>query len=974
MAGSSLHRLFQLGTLGTLSDARLLELFVSRRGEEAAEAAFEELVNRHGPMVLRVCRGLLRDEHDAEDAFQAVFLVLAGRAGSIRNGRSAASWLFGVAHRVAGRIRRSAARRRRLARDVAEQASEGVRANEEASDGEVLHEEIDRLPERLRTAVVLCYLEGLTYDAAAQRLGLSEDSIRGRLARARDRLRRRLTGRGITLPAALLAAGSVAEGHGRAAVSMPLTASLVGSTTRVALGVQAGETATVLARGVLRSMAISHLRSAALILVAVLGSGLMAWHAVAARDDGKGRPAKQPGPARAAARPSASPEPARSVDDPDGPYAISGRVSVEGSGEPVPDARLDISLGFPNHSPILGESQDHSRDVRTGADGRFRIEIPAGFALIGLAELPPGYFYSPGKWDRSPPDVILSRESPVSRKDYVVRRGITWDFRVGGGSGGAPASATVYFTSPAEDFVARSDPSGKAILTLPPDARKLSGRVIGGGELHSSIGLELEWKSGFRPDAVRSIDPDLERPGRFHLTDEGGKSAMIGAVSLAEQDRPLGLRRQGASATIIGADAIKPVIDRGKLMIGVELPRSDAEQHSELTGLVLDPRGQPVPGARVGLVLFHDGGREGFLSTDRRNWSTTDPRGRYHIKATWIARPAGNPGVFQLAATKPGFARAESDAFAPGSGRGGRPRELAPIRLGPDVTLCGTVIDPRRRPVEGAWVEVRPARIGNEAYTARTDRNGHFALRGFPGGPLRLEVRYGDLRRRDSYPAIGSSREIEIPLQASPRPGAPRPAPIAPPGRPRSLATGQPAPEWQVDEWSDGKPRRLADFRGRIVFLDFWCATADTCVSALPVLNRLKDRFEPRGVVFLSIHRPGTDESTIRRVLLANQSSLVYAIDRGTGVGEQDIGGVTADRYGVRVETSFFLIDQEGKIALRPQEPSIQPKVQAIMKEVGIDPGVRRMPEHQFQLLLEKLYTSEIEDLLKATDRGAARP
>ena len=127
--------------------------------------------------------------------------------------------------------------------------------------------------------VVLCYLEGLTYDAAAQRLGLSEDSIRGRLARAGDRLRRRLTGRGMTLPAALLAAGTIAEGHARAAVSMPLPASLVDSTTRVALGVQAGEAAAVLARGVLRSMVMSHLRSAALILVAVLGSGLMAWHA-----------------------------------------------------------------------------------------------------------------------------------------------------------------------------------------------------------------------------------------------------------------------------------------------------------------------------------------------------------------------------------------------------------------------------------------------------------------------------------------------------------------------------------------------------------------------------------------------------------------------------------------------------------------------------------------------------------------------
>ena len=109
-------------------------------------------------------------------------------------------------------------------------------------------------------------------------------------------------------------------------------------------------------------------------------------------------------------------------------------------------------------------------------------------------------------------------------------------------------------------------------------------------------------------------------------------------------------------------------------------------------------------------------------------------------------------------------------------------------------------------------------------------------------------------------------------------------------------------------------------------------------------------------------------------MLLANQSSLVYAIDRDRGVGEQDIGGVTADRYGARVATSVFLIDREGKIALRPQDPSLGLKVQALMKEAGIGPGPRGMTEEQFQVLLEKLYTREIEDLLKAPNRGAARP
>ena len=117
MAGSpsdrvlrQVHRLLNVGAVGTMSDAELLDRFIGRR-DEIAEAAFEELVIRHGPMVLRICRSLLHDAHDSEDAFQAIFLVLANRAGSIRRNSSVAGWLFGVAHRVSTRARRSAARR-----------------------------------------------------------------------------------------------------------------------------------------------------------------------------------------------------------------------------------------------------------------------------------------------------------------------------------------------------------------------------------------------------------------------------------------------------------------------------------------------------------------------------------------------------------------------------------------------------------------------------------------------------------------------------------------------------------------------------------------------------------------------------------------------------------------------------------------------------------------------------------------------
>ena len=196
-----IRQLYSLGTLGGTTDARLLAQFLDGR-DAGAEVAFEVLVERHGPMVFDVCRGVLRDEHAAEDAFQATFLVLARKAGSLWVKDSLGSWLHGVAHRVASRARSDAIRRRQCERQAVERS--GSAANDNAipdvfrSDAElVLSEEIARLPEKYRAPTVLCYLESLSYEAAASRLGLTESTVRGRLARARERLRFRLTRRGI---------------------------------------------------------------------------------------------------------------------------------------------------------------------------------------------------------------------------------------------------------------------------------------------------------------------------------------------------------------------------------------------------------------------------------------------------------------------------------------------------------------------------------------------------------------------------------------------------------------------------------------------------------------------------------------------------------------------------------------------------------------------------------------------------------
>ncbi len=232
--------LFNLGSLGALPDGELLSLFASRR-DEAGELAFAVLVERHGPMVHRVCRSILRDEHDAQDAVQATFLVLVRRGGSVRNRGSLGSWLHGAALRVASCARVSASRRSaRERRAAALVPADAVGATNESGLSEVLHEELDRLPERHRAAIVLCYLEGLPCDAAASRLGVPVGTVKSRLTRGRERLRAQLIRRGFAPSAGLLFPAGWVDG-----VSPGLPAGAVESIARTAVIFAAGDEASL---------------------------------------------------------------------------------------------------------------------------------------------------------------------------------------------------------------------------------------------------------------------------------------------------------------------------------------------------------------------------------------------------------------------------------------------------------------------------------------------------------------------------------------------------------------------------------------------------------------------------------------------------------------------------------------------------------------------------------------------------------
>ncbi|HEY7313749.1 MAG TPA: sigma-70 family RNA polymerase sigma factor [Gemmataceae bacterium] len=329
------------------TDGPLLRRFADHRDE----AAFDALLRRHGPLVLGVCRRVLGDAHDAEDAFQAAFLVLARRAAALDRRGSVAGFLYTVAYHIALRARADAARRRERERRAAKMPA--IQATDDLLWRDlrpVLDEELNRLPEKYRAPILLCYLEGKTQEEAAALLGWTKGTVSGRLARARDILRGRLARRGLALSAAALSAGLAEE------ASAALSASLRKATLDAALCFAAGQTPTgvvadlaqaaLRGTGLLKGKAIVALLLAATVLAAGTGALVSQMNDSASAPSSKGEESKS--------------EPKR-VDvqgDPLPPGAVVRLGSVRlCQGGPVrsaafsPDGKLLASSGHYGHNP-----------------------------------------------------------------------------------------------------------------------------------------------------------------------------------------------------------------------------------------------------------------------------------------------------------------------------------------------------------------------------------------------------------------------------------------------------------------------------------------------------------------------------------------------------------------------------------------------------------------------------------------------
>jgi RNA polymerase sigma factor (sigma-70 family) len=578
--------------LANAPDGGLLDLFARRRDE----AAFDSLLRRHGPMVLRVCRDIMTNAHDAEDAFQATFLVLACNAAKVRNRASVAGFLHGTAYRVAVRAKGRAARRRAVEREAAQMCT-GTTETGRAGDTleTIVHEELARMPEAERQALVLCHLEGQTHEQAAAALRWPVGSVSRRLKRACERLRERLAGRGVALPAV----GSLVAGlavSSQAAVPATLATATVrvvgdhvaGSTLMAASGVPA----VALAREVLHSMNALKLTglAALVVIVGLVASGT----ALRSAGDGPRSPAPPPGvdgqvselrPGEPGDRDEGAP-PARDE--------APRRPVLDRHGDPLPPgALLRVGTGRLRHSgPVSAVT--FSSDGRTLASAAIQDSVrlwgSAGGELKGELDLR-NYFLSGGAVGLalSPDGKTIATGNPdcsVSLWDVEAKKERC---RLTGHAG---LVRTLFFT-----------PDGKTLITTGGDGSADDGTVrfwdAAGGEGTGSIKADARWVLG----AALSAD------GKTLAT--GGEDQVIRLWNVADRkpfrefragDRVFRLAFAPDGRTVASAEGrFIRLVDAGN---GTE--RRKIETATGSRGLAFSPDGKLLASAEDSTVALHD--------------------------------------------------------------------------------------------------------------------------------------------------------------------------------------------------------------------------------------------------------------------------------------------------------------------------------------------------------------------------------
>ena len=753
------HTIFRAGSSASMTDGQLQERY--RAGtSDAAEAAFAALVERHACLVFGSCRAVLGDAHDAEDAFQATFLVLARRARSIRGEGSMASWLSRVARRIAIKARRRAVIRRGHEREAAERATRrdgSARAPEFYGE---LYEEIDRLPEKFRGPVVLCDLEGYSYEQAAEQLLVPVGTVRSRLSRARGRLRSRLIRRGLA-PASAGAAILLGTRSATAAPPLATTEAVIRAATDLAAG-RAGAgaisaEAAWLAHSFLRSRRMVRLAMIAMTLIsaglAALGAGM-----------------------RAAPR-----EPSLVVAEAPASEMVFAKV-VDMQGRPVPGQEVHVLGGIGGHRTLKSDAGGMAR-IPVDVNGRrflMLIAVPdektIGWATLGVGpeDRARGTADDPLTLTLRPRDesitgsVVDRGGRPIAGvrvnveymhndiNGWVTRYGVTfpgwpivavtdeqgrYTIPLPRGTGGSLLTRHRRYAGPWIRFGTDRQPIGPtpldpagSIVGVIMDAatgRPVAGASVGAQALEHRLKIVGMWGEATTDDRGRFEIGGLA-PGIFNVLflhgPEGRHTMTAAAVEAvrvkADRDTEADLSAvegRKLRGTVVDAEtkAHLPGVMVG--YYGTARPRSGAAVMSATT----DAAGRfelAIPPGRSYVYIMD---RSSAVHSSKRDLDVLADRDPEPIRLLGSAAPTVERPI---AKAKIGAVRKAAEKTAAKQARD-EPEEKAPGTL-----LTGRVVDPAGAPVPGVRVYCNEGQL----VEAATDRDGEFILEGVPDGPQSL--------------------------------------------------------------------------------------------------------------------------------------------------------------------------------------------------------------------------------------------
>ena len=613
--------------------------------------------------------------------------------------------------------------------------------------------------------------------------------------------------------------------------------------------------------------------------------------------------------------------PALGQESIDANYRMEGVVTEAGTNRPVAGATVQVL--------IESEHQADKRVRRATSDsqGRYSLPLPVGHAVAWLLQPPAGYV--PGKVLDSEA-FATTPEQPAFQKDYQVRRGTAWPVVVRLPAD-APRSRTVLFLSQQREgelFSAFGEVAddGRCVVTLPSD---------GAGEFHISCGdqervlvapgdMKLSVAKEFRTDRVSSLHPLAG--GDIELRDEAGRKATLHGLQATLKDRAI------------------------TLVVEMKVAAATTERH--IVGRVIDTQGEPLGEVEVKL---------GNAAT-----AISEANGVFRLAISQF--PEGEP--VSLVVTKDGYGGIDTESRAVEFDTS-QSADWGEIKLSPGSFVRVRVVGPDGKPLAGAIVEPQNG-FAARAQIARTDAEGFCTLKNLPAGVVPVFARFGTLAASTKLPLMEGDSEPVVVKLSPPRDVVT----IARAGRPKALATGALAPELQIAAWSDGKARKLADYRGKVVVLDFWGVWCGPCISSIPAMKQLHDKYKDEDVVFLGIHTAGTDMSLIQKLLKQQAWQTVTGLDAGDDIDNS----TTVDAFSVHQFPTVMVLDRQGKIAFNSADQPADPEQvrKQVMKQLEEDAKSLGLPwpidkDASYEQIIERLsrlqvlnYSREIDQVLKS--------